>query len=159
MKGPESIKPSVCLFVFALAIYHCSPFPFLCFILKNAWGATLIDFFRKTQIRSSVIWSQFGAIAGKCPCKDGCRSQRWGRYMGGTYMPVNGSYRTLTQCSSNVQIGWDWDGIYYEYWYWIFFFLSGLLIVHYFGFEGGTHSQWGFLAKSLLPNDNRLLDF
>ena len=63
------------------------------------------------------------------------------RYMGGTYMPVNGSYRTLTQCCSNVQIGWDWDGIYYEYWYWIFFFLSGLLIVHYFGFEGGTHSQ------------------
>ena len=58
------------------------------------------------------------------------------RYMGGTYMPVNGSYQTLTQCSSNVPIGWDWDGIYYEYWYW-----SGLLIVHYFGFEGGTHSQ------------------
>jgi len=23
----------------------------------------------------------------------------------------------------------------------MFFFLSGLLIVHYFGFEGGTHSQ------------------
>ena len=42
--------------------------------------------------------------------------------MGGTYMPVNGSYRTLTQCSSNVPIGWDWDGIYYEYWYWIFLF-------------------------------------
>ena len=42
---------------------------------------------------------------------------------------------------SNLQIGWDWDGIYYEYWYWIFSFLSGLLIVHYFGFEGGIHSQ------------------
>ena len=60
---------------------------------------------------------------------------------------------------SNLQIRWDWDGIYYEYWYWIFFFLSGLLIVNYFGFEGGTHPQGGFLAKSLLPNDNRLLDF
>ena len=43
---------------------------------------------------------------------------------------------------SNLQIGWDWDRIYYEYWYWIFsYFLSGLLIVHYLGFEGGTHSQ------------------
>ena len=38
-------------------------------------------------------------------------------------------------------------------------FLSGLLIVLYFGFEGGTQSQLGFLAKSLFPNDNRLLDF
>ena len=47
--------------------------------------------------------------------------------------------RTLMQCS--IAIDWDWDGICYEYWYWIFVFLSGLLIVHYFGFEGGTHSQ------------------
>ena len=38
-------------------------------------------------------------------------------------------------------------------------FLSGLLIVHSFGFEAGTHSKSVFLAKSLLPNDNRLLDF
>ena len=37
--------------------------------------------------------------------------------------------------------------------------IGGLLIVHYFGFEGDTHSELGFLAKSLLPNDNRLLDF
>ena len=71
----------------ALAIYHCSPFPFLCFILKNAWGATLIDFFRKTQIISTAEVVQF---------------------MGGTYMPVTVSYRTLTQYSSNVKIGWDW---------------------------------------------------
>ena len=70
----------------------------------------------------------------------------------------HGSHFNAMLCS-NLQIGWDWDGIYYEYWYWIFCFLSGLLIVHYFGFEGGTHSQLRFLAKSLLPNDNRLLDF
>ena len=67
--------------------------------------------------------------------------RRGGTIHGGTYMPVTGSYRTLTQCSSNVQIGWDLDGIYHEYWCWIFVFLSGLLIVHYFGFEGGTHSK------------------
>ena len=40
-----------------------------------------------------------------------------------------------------------------------FFLLNGLLIVHYHVFERGTHSQGGFLAKSLLPNDNRLIDF
>ena len=40
---------------------------------------------------------------------------------------------------SNLQIGWDWDGIYYEYWYWICFFLSELLIVHYL-WVGRGHS-------------------
>ena len=37
------------------------------------------------------------------------------QFMGGTYIPVTVSYRTLTQSASNVQIGWDRDGIYYEY--------------------------------------------
>ena len=44
---------------------------------------------------------------------------------------------------SNLQIGWDWDGIGMGYIMSIgfFFFLSAPLIVHYFGFEDGTHSQ------------------
>ena len=42
---------------------------------------------------------------------------------------------------SNLQIGWDWDGIFQDYWCWIILLLSELLIVHYFGFEGGNHSQ------------------
>ena len=33
------------------------------------------------------------------------------------------------------------------------------VVLWYFVFAGGTHWQWGFLAKSLLPNDYRLLDF
>ena len=41
--------------------------------------------------------------------------RRGGRIHGGTYMPQTGSYRTLTQSSSNIQIGWDLDGIYHEY--------------------------------------------
>ena len=50
--------------------------------------------------------------------------------------------RTLTQCSVAIS---RLDGIGMEYimstGIGFFFFLSGLLIVHYFGFEGGTHSQ------------------
>ena len=50
---------------------------------------------------------------------------------------------TLTQCSLAI---FRLDGIGMGYIMstgigFFFFFLSGLMIVHYFGFEGGTHSQ------------------
>ena len=50
--------------------------------------------------------------------------------------------RTLTQCSIAIS---RLDGIGMGYimstGIGFFFFLSGLWIVHYIGFEGGTHSQ------------------
>ena len=33
------------------------------------------------------------------------------------------------------------------------------VVLWYFVFAGGTHWQWRFIAKSLSPYDNRLLDF
>ena len=87
--------------------------------------------------RALLVWG--GEGVDPCPLK--CRF--WWLEKGPPYPFRRGGggrgYELNGQCPFKI-IHFSIDVVPYEYWYWIFFFLSGLLIVHYLRFEGGTHS-------------------